>query len=149
MAIVCFYHFAFLLQAKEDINLDAEEALLSYECEKKPLKLNTSHPGEVDFLCDLFKGRFNVTANVNHGGKICSVKIFDKTDPEGDESSKREFKNLKTLRHEKMVMIIIYLSLSRSKTLLVFFAAALFFMNAPSREHYSNFPRFKTGFRES
>ena len=60
-------------------------------------------PGEVDFLCDLSKGRFNVTANVNQGGKICSVKIFDKSDGEGDEASKREFKNLKTLKHEKIV----------------------------------------------
>ena len=76
---------------------------LSYECEKKPLKLNNQSPGEVDFLCDLSKGRFNVTANVNQGGKICSVKIFDKSDVEGDEASKREFKNLKTLKHEKIV----------------------------------------------
>ena len=77
---------------------------MSYECEKKPLKLATTSPGEVDFLCDLFKGRFNVTANVNHGGKICSVKIFDKADAEGDEAAKREFKNLKTLKHEKKVL---------------------------------------------
>ena len=93
----------FFSKAKEDINLDAEEVPLSYECEKKPLKLNSGGPGEVDFLCDLFKGRFNVTANVNLGGKICSVKIFDKSDTEGDEASKREFKNLKTLKHERIV----------------------------------------------
>ena len=79
---------------------------LSYECEKKPLKLNAETPGEVDFLCDLFKGRFSVTANVNHGGKIASVKIFDKSDSEGDEAAKREFKNLKTLKHEKMVSLL-------------------------------------------
>ena len=83
--------------------MDAEEVPLSYECEKKPLKMNANGPGEVDYLCDLFKGRFNVTANVNHGGKISTVKVFDKADAEGDEASKREFKNLKTLRHEKMV----------------------------------------------
>merc|ERR1719479_597220 len=101
-----FYDALQGLQAKEDINLDAEEIPLSYECEKKPLKLNNQSPGEVDFLCDLFKGRFNVTANVNHGGKICSVKIFDKADGEGDEASKREFKNLKTLKHEKIVSLV-------------------------------------------
>merc|ERR1712036_112881 len=101
-----FYDALQGLQAKEDINLDAEEIPLSYECEKKPLKLNNTSPGEVDFLCDLFKGRFNVTANVNQGGKICSVKIFDKADGEGDEASKREFKNLKTLKHEKIVSLV-------------------------------------------
>merc|ERR1712012_320241 len=101
-----FYDALQGLQAKEDINLDAEEIPLSYECEKKPLKLNNESPGEVDFLCDLSKGRFNVTANVNQGGKICSVKIFDKSDVEGDEASKREFKNLKTLKHEKIVSLV-------------------------------------------
>ena len=65
-----------------------------------------------------FQGRFAVTANVNHGGKICSVKMFDKADSEGDEASKREFKNLKTLRHEKMV---------RYKTLQVVTPLHLFF----------------------
>ena len=83
--------------------MDAEEVPLSYECEKKPLKINSGTPGEVDYLCDLFKGRFNVTANVNHEGKISTVKVFDKSDVEGDDAAKREFKNLKTLRHEKMV----------------------------------------------
>ena len=92
--------------------MDAEEVPLSYECEKKPLKLNNTNPGEVDFLCDLSKGRFNVTANVNQGGKICSVKIFDKADAEGDEASKREFKNLKTLKHERIVSMIKMLSVS-------------------------------------
>ena len=86
--------------------MDAEEVPLSYECEKKPLKINSGTPGEVDYLCDLFKGRFNVTANVNHEGKISTVKVFDKSDVEGDDAAKREFKNLKTLRHEKMVRII-------------------------------------------
>jgi len=101
-----FYDALQTLQAREDINLDAEEVALSYECEKKPLKLNSSSPGEVDFLCDLFKGRFNVTANVNLSGKICSVKMFDKADTEGDEAAKREFKNLKTLKHEKIVSLV-------------------------------------------
>ena len=72
-------------------------------------------PGEVDFLCDLSKGRFNVTANVNQGGKICSVKIFDKSDVEGDEASKREFKNLKTLKHEKIVSFFIFVFWSLQK----------------------------------
>merc|ERR1712012_982224 len=40
------------------------------------------------------------------GGKICSVKIFDKSDVEGDEASKREFKNLKTLKHEKIISLV-------------------------------------------
>jgi hypothetical protein len=57
---------------------DAEETTLSYEVEKKPLKLRTESPGEVDFLCELTKGRFSVTANVNHEGKLCTAKIFDK-----------------------------------------------------------------------
>ena len=51
---------------------------MTYEVEKKPLKLRTENPGEVDFLCELAKGRFAVTANVNHGGKLCTAKIFDK-----------------------------------------------------------------------
>merc|ERR1712223_1694534 len=101
-----FYDALQALQAKEDINLDAEEVPLSYECEKKPLKINSGTPGEVDYLCDLFKGRFNVTANVNHEGKISTVKVFDKSDVEGDDAAKREFKNLKTLRHEKMVSLV-------------------------------------------
>lgn len=45
---------------------DADEAELTYDCEKKPLKLRTENPGELDFLCELTKGRFSVTANVNH-----------------------------------------------------------------------------------
>lgn len=101
-----FYDALQALQAKEDINLDAEEMPLSYECEKKPLKLANQSPGQADYLCELSKGRFAATANVNHGGKICSVKVFDKSDPEGDEAAKREFKNLKTLRHEKMVSLL-------------------------------------------
>ena len=86
---------------------DAEETFLSYESEKKPLKLKTENPGEVDFLCELIKGRFSVTANVNHGGRLCTAKIFDKSNTEGDEASKREFKNLKTLKHEKIVSLIL------------------------------------------
>ena len=79
---------------------------LTYEVEKKPLKLRTENPGEVDFLCELTKGRFSVTANVNHGGRLCTAKIFDKANTDGDEASKREFKNLKTLRHEKIVSVL-------------------------------------------
>ena len=82
---------------------DADEVPLTYEVEKKPLKLRTENPGEVDFLCELTKGRFSVTANVNHGGRLCTAKIFDKANTDGDEASKREFKNLKTLRHDKIV----------------------------------------------
>jgi hypothetical protein len=71
--------------------------------------LKTENPGEVDFLCELTKGRFSVTANVNHGGKLCTAKIFDKSTAEGDDAAKREFKNLKTLRHDKIVSFIIYI----------------------------------------
>merc|ERR1711879_343103 len=42
----------------------------------------------------------------NHEGKISTVKVFDKSDVEGDDAAKREFKNLKTLRHEKMVSLV-------------------------------------------
>merc|ERR1711910_252678 len=41
---------------------------------------------------ELAKGRFSVTANVNKEGKVYSAM--------------REFKNLKTLRHEKMVSLV-------------------------------------------
>merc|ERR1711997_1226210 len=39
-------------------------------------------------------------------GKVYSVKLFDKAASEGNESAMREFKNLKTLRHEKMVSLV-------------------------------------------
>ena len=93
------------MKAREDINLDVTEPPLSYECETKPLKMKSEHPGEVDFMSELSKGRFSVTANVNKAGSIYTAKVFDKSDPDGDEAAKREFKNLKTLRHQKMVCI--------------------------------------------
>merc|ERR1719431_185834 len=37
---------------------------------------------------------------------VYSVKAFDKSSVEGNESAMREFKNLKTLRHEKMVSLL-------------------------------------------
>ena len=94
-------------QAKEDINLDVEEVKLDYECEKKPLKVHSEPPSGLSFLSELVKGRFSATANMSHSGKSCTCKVFDKSDPEGEEASKREMKNLKTLRHEKMVRLII------------------------------------------
>ena len=35
--------------------------------------------------------------------RVCTAKVFDKSDPEGDDAAKRELKNLKSLRHERMV----------------------------------------------
>merc|ERR1712172_268648 len=55
---------------------------------------------------ELAKGRFSVTANVNKEGKVYSVKLFDKANSEGNDAAMREFKNLKTLRHEKMVSLV-------------------------------------------
>merc|ERR1712055_815304 len=63
-------------------------------------------PGSLDFMSELAKGRFSVTANVNKDGKVYSVKAFDKASTEGNEAAMREFKNLKTLRHEKMVSLV-------------------------------------------
>merc|ERR1712033_33855 len=57
-------------------------------------------------MSELAKGRFSVTANVNKDGKVYSVKAFDKASTEGNEAAMREFKNLKTLRHEKMVSLV-------------------------------------------
>merc|ERR1712142_1219924 len=54
----------------------------------------------------LAKGRFSVTANVNKEGSVYSVKLFDKANSEGNDAAMREFKNLKTLRHEKMVSLV-------------------------------------------
>ena len=38
-----------------------------------------------------------------HVLRVCTAKVFDKSDPEGDDAAKRELKNLKSLRHERMV----------------------------------------------
>merc|ERR1711933_277232 len=57
-------------------------------------------------MSELAKGRFSVTANVNKEGKVYSVKLFDKASTEGNEAAQREFKNLKTLKHEKIVSLV-------------------------------------------
>lgn len=54
-------------------------------------------------MSELGRGRFSVTANVNHGGRVCTAKVFDKSDPEGEDAARREFKNLKSIRHERLV----------------------------------------------
>merc|ERR1712034_227871 len=79
---------------------------LNYDCEKKPQKIKSEGLGSLDFMSEIAKGRFSVTANVNREGKVYSVKAFDKSSVEGNESAMREFKNLKTLRHEKMVSLL-------------------------------------------
>jgi len=89
---------------KEDI--EDTSAALSYECEKKPMKIKSEGLGSLDFMSEIAKGRFAVTANVNKDGKVYSVKAFDKNASEGNEAAMREFKNLKTLRHEKMVSLM-------------------------------------------
>merc|ERR1719211_953302 len=99
-----FYDVLQQIQAREDI--EDTSGPLSYECEKKPLKSRAENPGSLDFMNELAKGRFSVTANVNKEGKVYSVKCFDKAASEGNESAMREFKNLKTLRHEKMVSLV-------------------------------------------
>ena len=100
--------FSLILQAREDINLDLDEPILDYQCEKQPLKVHNESPGAVDFISELSKGRFSVTANVSHaGGKATTCKVFDKSNPEGEEASKREMKNLKTLRHERLVSKVV------------------------------------------
>ena len=76
---------------------------MDYECEKKPMKVGAFAPSDVNYVSELTKGRFSVTSNISHAGKMCTCKVFDKADAEGEEAAKREFKNLKTLRHEKMV----------------------------------------------
>merc|ERR1712061_78576 len=102
-----FYDALQVLQAREDINLDLDEPILDYQCEKQPLKVHNESPGAVDFISELSKGRFSVTANVSHaGGKATTCKVFDKSNPEGEEASKREMKNLKTLRHERLVSLV-------------------------------------------
>merc|ERR1719150_1783340 len=94
-----FYDALQVLQAREDINLDLDEPTLDYQCEKQPLKVHNESPGAVDFISELSKGRFSVTANISHaGGKATTCKVFDKSTSEGEDASKREMKNLKTLR---------------------------------------------------
>merc|ERR1712045_784151 len=68
--------------------------------------MGSENPGSLDFMSELGKGRFSVTANVNKEGKVYSVKLFDKASTEGGDAAMREFKNLKTLRHEKMVSLV-------------------------------------------
>merc|ERR1712211_1912 len=99
-----FYDALQQIQAKEDI--EDTSAALSYECEKKPMKIKSEGLGSLDFMSEIAKGRFAVTANVNKDGKVYSVKAFDKNASEGNEAAMREFKNLKTLRHEKMVSLM-------------------------------------------
>merc|ERR1712079_791880 len=41
-------------------------------------KSKSENPGSLDFMSELGKGRFSVTANVNKEGKVYSVKLFDK-----------------------------------------------------------------------
>jgi len=104
-----FYDALQVLQAKEDINLDTgleQAGLHDYEVEKKPLKVGAFSPGDLDYVSELTRGRYCVTANVNHKSKAATCKLFDKCDAEGDEAAKREFKNLKTLKHEKMVSLV-------------------------------------------
>merc|ERR1712147_370662 len=99
-----FYDVLQQIQAREDI--EDNSGALNYECEKKPLKSKNENPGSLDFMGELAKGRFSVTANVNKEGKVYSVKLFDKANSEGNDAAMREFKNLKTLRHEKMVSLV-------------------------------------------
>merc|ERR1711902_286282 len=61
-------------QAKEDI--EDTSAALSYECEKKPMKIKSEGLGSLDFMSEIAKGRFAVTANVNKDGKGYSVEAF-------------------------------------------------------------------------
>merc|ERR1712110_9886 len=99
-----FYDVLQQIQAREDI--EDNSGALNYECEKKPMKSKNENPGCLDFMGELAKGRFSVTANVNKEGKVYSVKLFDKANSEGNDAAMREFKNLKTLRHEKMVSLV-------------------------------------------
>ena len=52
-------------------------------------------------------GRVLPNGNMSHlfsnALRVCTAKVFDKSDPEGDDAAKRELKNLKSLRHERMV----------------------------------------------
>ncbi len=69
-------------------------------------------------MSELGRGRFHLTANVNHGGRVRTAKVFDKSDPEGADAAKREFKNLKALKHERLVSLDMTTSWNRlsSKT---------------------------------
>merc|ERR1712034_181338 len=69
-------------------------------------KSRNENPGSLDFMSELAKGRFSVTANVNKEGSVYSAKLFDKANSEGADAAMREFKNLKTLKHEKMVSLV-------------------------------------------
>merc|ERR1712001_487238 len=71
-----FYDALQVLQAREDINLDLDEPILDYQCEKQPLKVHNESPGAVDFISELSKGRFSVTANVSHAGKGDNLHSF-------------------------------------------------------------------------
>merc|ERR1712130_685363 len=99
-----FYDVLQQIQSREDI--EDNSGALSYECEKKPLKSRNENPVSLDFMSELAKGRFSVTANVNKEGSVYSVKLFDKASSEGADAAMREFKNLKTLKHEKMVSLV-------------------------------------------
>merc|ERR1719326_2502293 len=85
-----FYDVLQQIQAREDI--EDNSGPLSYECEKKPMKSRSENPGSLDFMSE--------------EGKVYSVKLFDKASTEGGDAAMREFKNLKTLRHEKMVSLV-------------------------------------------
>jgi serine/threonine protein kinase len=100
-----FYDSLQRIQAREDIEEYAGPAL-NYDCEKAAMKIKKESPGSLDYMSDLGKGRFSITANVNKEGKVFTVKAFDKVNPEGNEAAMREFKNLKTLRHERMVSLL-------------------------------------------
>ena len=52
------------------------------------MKVGAFAPSEVDYVSELTKGRFSVTANVNHKSKFATCKLFDKSDPEGEDSAK-------------------------------------------------------------
>eukprot|EP00094_Tigriopus_californicus_P003329 TCALIF_03202-PA protein Name:"Similar to unc-89 Muscle M-line assembly protein unc-89 (Caenorhabditis elegans)" AED:0.27 eAED:0.27 QI:0/0.83/0.76/0.92/0.91/0.88/25/216/2842 len=90
----------------KDINLDCEDNILSYENEKKASKMSNETPKEVDFMSELMLGQFSLTCNISHKGKISTAKIYDKSDPDGADAAKREFKNLKSLRHQRMVTLV-------------------------------------------
>ena len=76
---------------------------MSYDIEKKPIKPITSAPQDIDFMSELSLGRFSLMCNVNHNGKISTAKIYDKSDPEGEDAAKRDLKNLKSIRHQRIV----------------------------------------------
>lgn len=83
--------------------MDGEDNVLSYENERKATKMSNETPKEVDFMSELMLGQFSLTCNISHKGKISTAKIYDKSDPDGADAAKREFKNLKSLRHQRMV----------------------------------------------